>query len=146
MSDRIRIFRALLRTDFFYFVWKTFITLEGGNPFFENWAIKAIAYQLMRVEEGEITRLLINMPPRSLKSIVVSIAYVAWRLGHNPSLRFMVVSYSTDLAAELHRKFRVVVNAPWYRELFPQMRIAKDTETELVTSAGGDRLAMSIGG
>ena len=146
MSDRIRIFRALLRTDFFYFVWKVFITLEGDNPFFENWAIKAIAYQLMRVEAGEITRLLVNLPPRSLKSIIVSIAYVAWRLGHNPSLRFMVLSYSTELAAELHRKFRVVVNAPWYQELFPQMRIAKDAETELGTSAGGGRLAMSIWG
>jgi hypothetical protein len=40
----------------------------------------------------------------------------------------------------------VVVNAPWYQKLFPQMRIAKDTDTELVTSAGGGRLAMSIGG
>ncbi len=91
----------------------------------------------MRVQAGEISRLLINQPPRSLKSICVSVAYVAWLLGHDPTRRIIVVSYSNEFAAELHRQFRMVIDAPWYRALFPATRPAKDSGTELVTSVGG---------
>ena len=73
----------------------------------------------MRVHTGHSRRLLINQPPRSLKSICVSIAYVAWILGHDPTRRVIVVSYSADFAAELHRQFRMVINSGWYRALFP---------------------------
>ena len=100
----------------------------------------------MRVHGGEISRLLINQPPRSLKSICVSVAYVAWLLGHDPTRRIIVVSYSNEFAAELHRQFRMVIDAPWYRALFPGMRPAKDSGTELVTTAGGSRYATSVGG
>ena len=117
-----------------------------GTPYLPNWHIDAIVHQLMRVHEGEISRLLINQPPRSLKSICVSVAYVAWLLGHDPTRRVIVVSYSNDFAAELHRQFRMVIDAPWYRALFPAMRPARDSGTELVTTAGGSRYATSVGG
>jgi predicted phage terminase large subunit-like protein len=81
-----------------------------------------------------------------LKSICVSVAFVAWLLGHDPSRRIIVVSYSNEFAAELHRQFRIIIDAPWYRALFPRMRPAKDTGTELVTTAGGSRYATSVGG
>jgi predicted phage terminase large subunit-like protein len=100
----------------------------------------------MEVHTKRTNRLLITQPPRSLKSTCVSIAYVAWLLGHNPTRRIIVVSYSNDLAADLHRHFRMIIEAPWYRALFPAMRLAKDTDTEVVTSVGGGRYATSIGG
>jgi len=55
---------------------------------------------LMCVHRGEISRLLINQPPRSLKSISVSVAYVAWLLGHDPTRRVIVASYSNEFATE----------------------------------------------
>jgi predicted phage terminase large subunit-like protein len=67
-------------------------------------------------------------------------------LGHDPSRRIIVVSYSSELAAELHRQFRMVIDSPWYRGLFPAMRPAKDTGSELVTTAGGSRYATTVGG
>jgi len=137
---------ALFRSDFGSFLWKCFNTITPGTKFLLNWHIGAIAYQLMRLQRGEIKRLLINQPPRSLKSISVSVAYVAWRLGHNPSLKFIVASYSIDLAAELHRQFRTVIESDWYKALFPLMRLAKDTDTESITTLGGGRLATSVGG
>ena len=100
----------------------------------------------MQVHSGQSRRLLINQPPRSLKSICVSVAYVAWLLGHDPTRRVIVVSYSGDFAAELHRQFRVVVDTDWYRQLFPATRWAKETGFDLVTTRGGGRLATSIGG
>jgi predicted phage terminase large subunit-like protein len=71
---------------------------------------------------------------------------VAWLLGHDPARRIIVVSYANDLAAELHRQFRTIIDASWYRTLFPGMCSAKDTGTELVTTAGGSRFATSVGG
>jgi predicted phage terminase large subunit-like protein len=145
MSE-VTAFAVLMRTELRYFVRKCFETILPGTPYLPNWHINAIIYQLMRVQGGETSRLLINQPPRSLKSICVSVAHVAWLLGHDPARRIIVVSYANELAAELHRQFRMVIDAPWYRALFPAMRPAKDTGTELVTTRGGSRYATSVGG
>src|SRR5436190_1914204 len=104
---------ALLRTDLRHFIRKCFHTILPGTLYLPNWHIDAIVYQLMRIRDGEINRLLINQPPRSLKSISVSVAYVAWLLGHDPTRRVIVVSYANELAAELHRQFRRIIHAPW---------------------------------
>jgi predicted phage terminase large subunit-like protein len=145
MNDQA-VFAALLRSDLRFFVRKCFQTILPGTPYLPNWHVDAIVHQLMRVQAGDISRLLINQPPRSLKSICVSVAYVAWVLGHDPTRRIIVVSYSSEFAAELHRQFRMIIDAPWYRALFPAMRPAKDSGTELVTTAGGSRYATSVGG
>jgi predicted phage terminase large subunit-like protein len=137
---------ALLRTELRFFVWKGFQTVLPGTTYLPNWHVHAIVHQLMRVHAGDISRLVINQPPRSLKSICVSVAYTAWLLGHDPTRRIIVVSYSNELAAELHRQFRTLIDSTWYRALFPAMRPARDTGTELVTTAGGSRYATSIGG
>jgi predicted phage terminase large subunit-like protein len=138
--------KALFRSDLRFFVRKCFHTIVPGTPYLPNWHINAIVHQLMRVESGEIRRLMINQPPRSLKSICVSVAYVAWLLGHYPNRRIIVASYSNELAAELHRQFRMIIDSPWYRRLFPALRVAKDSGSELVTTAGGCRFATSVGG
>ena len=75
-----RLLEAVLRTDLRFFVRKVFATVCPGEPYLHSWHIEAIAYQLERVFLGETTRLLISQPPRSLKSICVSVAYVAWLL------------------------------------------------------------------
>ena len=87
------------------FLWKAFLTVSPGDEFLPNWHIDAIAHQLNAVGAGKVKRLILNQPPRSLKSIAISVAYVAWRLGHDPKLRVIVASYSAELAAELHRHF-----------------------------------------
>src|SRR6266481_6029452 len=141
-----RVLRAILRTELPFFIRKVFTTISPSDTYLHNWHVDAVTHQLMRVQAGEICRLLINQPPRSLKSICTSVAYVAWLLGHDPTRRVIVVSYSNEFAAELHRQFRMVIDAPWYRALFPAMRPAKDSGTELVTTAGGSRYATSVGG
>src|SRR5262249_52007576 len=145
MNDHT-VLAALLRSDLRFFIWKCFQTILPGTPYLRNWHVDAIVYQLMRVHAGDISRLLINQPPRSLKSICVSVAYVAWLLGHDPNRRIIVVSYSNEFAAELHRQFRWVTDAPWYRAPSPPMPPAKDSGSELVTTAGGSRYATSVGG
>ena len=137
---------ALLRTDLRYFIQRVFATVFPGTEYLHGWHIDAIVFQLMRVHAGDCRRLLINQPPRSLKSLSVSVAFVAWLLGRDSARRIIVVSYASELSAELHRQFRMVMNSRWYQLLFPAMRSAKDTGTELVTTAGGSRYATSVGG
>ena len=146
-ASEARVLRALLRRNFSAFARKVFGTLESGQAYVPNWHLEAIAYQLERVRRGEIKRLIINMPPRSLKSITASVAFPAFVLGHDPSRRIICVSYSGDLAKKHANDFRAVLEAPWYRELFPGTRIGqKDTETEIELTARGSRLATSVGG
>src|SRR3974390_3813630 len=132
-----RTLKALLRTDLLFFIRKVFATVSPGETYLHNWHVDAIAHQLMRIHSGESRRLLINQPPRSLKSICVSVAYVAWLLGHDPKRRVIVASYSGDFAAELHRQFRMVIDSSWYQQVFPQLRLAKETGSELATARGG---------
>ena len=139
-------FAALLRSNLSSFVWKCVLTISSGTPYLPNWHIDAVVHQLMRVHRGEICRLLINQPPRSLKSICTSVAYAAWLLGHDPRFRVIVVSYANELALELHRQFRMVIDSDWYRAVFPAMRPARDSGLELVTTLGGGRYATSVGG
>jgi predicted phage terminase large subunit-like protein len=141
-----RVFLSLLRIDFRSFVWKCFDTIAQDTAYIENWHIETLAYQLMLVQQGKIQRLVINMPPRALKSICVSVAYVAWLLGHDPTRRIIVVSYSNELAFELHRQFKMVIDSEWYQRTFPAMRLAKDTGLEAVTTQGGGRYATSVEG
>jgi predicted phage terminase large subunit-like protein len=145
-ADR-RSFQALLRSDFRPFSEKVFNTLSPGRRFIPAWHFEAIAYQLERIRCGKIRRLVINMPPRSLKSVTASVAFPAFVLGHDPTRRIICVSYSGDLAKKHGNDFRAVLEAPWYRELFPGTRIGqKDSETEIELTARGSRLATSVGG
>lgn len=143
-----RLLEALLRNDFRPFVEKVFTTLTPGQDFVPNWHLDAIAYRLERVRRGEIRRLIINMPPRSLKSIMASVAFPAYILGLDPSRRLICVSYSADLAKKHANDFRAVLEAPWYRSTFPTTRIGpyKNSETEIELTARGFRLATSVGG
>jgi hypothetical protein len=139
---------AIFRTDFVCFIGKCFETLAPGFSLDMNWHIYALAYHLEQVRLGKIRRLIINLPPRSLKSVVSSVAFPAFVLGHNPTERLIAVSYGSDLAIKHANDFRAIVNAPWYRRLFPGTRISrgKNTESEIVTTRNGFRLATSIDG
>jgi predicted phage terminase large subunit-like protein len=146
-ASEARILRALLRTNFPAFVRKVFATLESGQTYVPSWHLEAIAYQLERIRRGEIRRLIINMPPRSLKSITASVAFPAFVLGLDPTRRIICVSYSGDLAKKHANDFRAVLEAPWYQALFKHTRIGqKDSETEIELTARGFRLATSVGG
>src|SRR5437867_10062990 len=87
MTAEARAFEALLRNYFRVFVHKVFATLSPGQAYVPTWHVEAIAWRLERVRRGEIRRLIINMPPRSLKSIAASVAFPAFVLGHDPSRR-----------------------------------------------------------
>ena len=85
---------ALLTHDLASFALRAFRELNPRALFAMNWHIELIAAQLAAVHHGRIRRLLVNLPPRHLKSHLASIAFPAWCLGHRPSAQILCVSYA----------------------------------------------------
>ena len=146
MTQSLQPLNAVLRSHLPSFTRKVFRELSPGTEFDDNWHIDALLYELELTTTGHSKRLIINVPPRSLKSICASVALPAFILGHNPTTRIICVSYAQPLAAKLSRDFRKVINSEWYRRIFPQTIVSKDTQDEIETTKGGGRLATSIGG
>lgn len=146
--EKQRVLDAICRTDFVSFTQKVFQILSPSAVFGMNFHIETLACHLELVRRGRIKRLIVNLPPRSLKSMTTSVALPAFELGHDPSKRIIVASYGTELAIKLTNDFRMVIGSPSYRRLFPLMRspALKDTELEVVTSQNGFRLGTSIDG
>ena len=143
-SAETSIVDPILRTDFPSFIEKCFHEINGGRTYLRNWHIEAIAHELERCRTGANTRLIITVPPRSLKSICASIAFPAFLLGHDPTQRLINVSYSQELGAKLTSGFRHVVNSNWYRRIFAATRAVRDTEGEFEATRGGRRVSISI--
>lgn len=139
---------AALRRDLASFIARAFREVVPGTPYLPNWHIDAIAHVLTEVLAGRIRRLVISVPPRYLKSLSVSVAFVAWVLGHDPTRRIIAVSYSEELAAKFARDCRAILEADWFQDIFPgtQLSTSKNTETEYETTAGGGRYSTSVGG
>src|SRR5438270_10955264 len=112
-----------------------------------NWHVEVIAAKLTAVRQGKIQRLIINLPPRHLKSLLASIAFPAWCLGHDTSAQILCVSYAQDLADKLARDCRGIMMSPWYRQIF-RTRLAPHRQAvqEFITTGQGYRLATSTGG
>lgn len=140
-------YRALLRQDFSAFIHRAFDELNPRDAFLPNWHIDVLASRLESVRKGEIKRLIVNLPPRSLKSHAASVALPAWWLGHDPSAQLLCVSYGDALAAKLSRDCRTLMTSRFYKTLFAtRLSAAKNAMEEFETTAHGFRVATSVGG
>ena len=121
-TPRVRLagaeYDALLRDDFAAFAQRAFHELYPRSQFLMNWHIRVIAARLAAVRDGDIRRLAINLPPRHLKSLLASVAFPAWILGHEPSAAILCVSYAQDLADKWSRDCRRIVTSDRYQRLF----------------------------
>ena len=99
------------------FIKEGWAVLEPGRTFLSGWAIEAICEHLEAVTDGEITRLIINVPPGSAKSTIVSVMWNAWEWGplDNPELRYISTSYRQDYAIRDSRKSRDLMMSDWYK-------------------------------
>lgn len=140
-------FDVLLRQDLATFIARTFAHLDPQTPYAHNWHIDLLADRLTAVYEGRLRRLIITVPPRSLKSICASVGFPAWVLGRNPAKRIIAASYGQELADKLARDTAAVMNADWYRRAFAT-RLAKQRSAaaDFETTLRGGRMATSVGG
>src|ERR1700730_17295209 len=137
-----------LRRDLATFIHRTFQTVAPAQDYQFNWHIQALRWRLEQCATGAIKRLLITLPPRYLKSVCASVAFPAWVLGKDPAKRIICASYSENLASRHSADCRAVMQADWYRRLFPQTMInpKKNTELNFETTGHGYRYSTSVGG
>ncbi len=142
-----REYAAFLRQDFCAFAQRCFHEINPGADFVPGVFIELLASKLTAVRTGRIKRLIINIPPRYLKSLLGSVALPAWWLGHTPTAQIICASYAQDLADKLSRDCRTVMSASWYQSLFlTRLSRQRQAAGEFVTTAHGSRLATSVGG
>ncbi|MEN8129637.1 MAG: phage terminase large subunit [Pseudomonadota bacterium] len=146
MTTRKLVLEAILRQSLAAFIEKAFQVVSPSDLFLPNWHINVIADHLEQCYYGNIKRLIITMPPRSMKSICASVAFPCWVLGQDPSRRIICASYAADLALKFSRDCKAVMGSNWYREGFPGTRLERSAEHDLITTMKGGRYATSVGG
>jgi len=140
--------RERLRRDFESFLRKAWPYITGGEDILWGWYLSHMAWHADRVRKGRCRRLLCTLPPRYGKSKFFSVIWVAWMLGQDPTLNFVCVSYSNELAGKMARDCLAIMQSNWYRELFPKTIISskRSATADFETTAGGGRLATSVTG
>jgi predicted phage terminase large subunit-like protein len=110
--------------------------------------LKLLTYDVERIVVGHFRRYIGNLPPGHGKTFIFSVTLAAWILGHNPSARILMVSYGEDLATDISRKIRAILQARWFRRAFPKTVLAKDQKAarDFATTAGGRVCARSLDG
>ncbi|ODT16943.1 MAG: hypothetical protein ABS35_27005 [Kaistia sp. SCN 65-12] len=146
MSNEQQAFYAACRGDFETFFRAMYSVASSGGELVDAPYISLLCDCFMRVVRGEIENLIINVPPRHLKSFIFSVCGPAWLLGISPSTKIMAVSHDQRLAEDLHAKFRKLVESDRYRAIFPGFGIsaAANTKDNLETLEGGGRRAVSV--
>lgn len=141
-------FNALMSNDLFAFTVQSFRELEKKKEFLPNWHQALITNKLEACMRGECRRLIINLPPRHLKSLFASIALPAFWLGKDPSAKIVCSSFTQKLANKLARSCRQVMETQWYREAFPLTRLStkRNAVDEFLTTEGGYRLSLGVEG
>lgn len=137
-----------LRADFSLFLERCFYALNQNQNYLANWHIDTLCHYLKAVEDGHIRRLIINIPPRYMKSLTVSVSWPAWLLGHSPHKRVIVTSYAEKLSLKHSLDCRMLIQQPWYQRCFPELIFSTGQveKHKFVTTEQGLRLASSVGG
>jgi predicted phage terminase large subunit-like protein len=146
LLDEMSIRRA--RQSLRFFVEWAWDILEPGTAFQANYHIDLICEHLEAVTAGEILRLVINVPPRCMKSLLVSVFWPCWEWYQQPAVRYIVSSYSESLASHHSLSRRRLIRSRAYQRFAPEVRLTRDQQEKLEfhNTLGGIMVATSTGG
>jgi hypothetical protein len=131
------------------FIRQAWHVMEPGVEFRDNWHIDAICLHLEAVYRGEVKNLLINQPPRSMKTLITSVAFPVWCWLQNPTLKFIYASYSYTLTEDASIKCRSLIRSRWFKARWgDRIKISEDRDTKefFANTEGGERITTSVDG
>ncbi len=146
--SRIAIEAERARRDFALFAKLAWHIIEPGKVYVSGWHLDAIAEHLQAVIEGQIKRLLVNMPPRHGKSSYISTLIHPWSWLQNPSLRWLCASYALNLATRDNLKCRRIIKSKWWQDRYGHLfELTKDQDAKMKfeNNFSGYRQAVSVG-
>lgn len=141
--------RRRAEASLYEFVKQAWHVVEPGVPFIESWHIESICEHLEAITYGDITRLLINIPPRHSKSTIVSVMWPMWEWLAYPEHKYLCASYSNTLSIRDNLKARRLVQSPWYQERWGDLfHLSGDQNAKqrFENDKTGYRIATSVGG
>lgn len=120
-QDIVNAEKELCSRSLAYFVRRAWHILEPGQPYIHGWHVDAICEHLEAITRGQINRLLINIPPGTMKSTLTSVFFPAWEWGpkDRPHTRVIGASHEQGLAVRDTRKMRNLIVSDWYQERWP---------------------------
>lgn len=127
---------------------RLFWPMVEARPYTHGWHIDAICEHLKAVRDGEIKRLIINVPPRHMKSYLVSVMWPSWVWATDPGKQFVFLSYAASLSTRDNNRARRLVKSQLYQTAYPNVRIMDDQDAKVRfdTTANGYRFASSVKG
>lgn len=140
---------SILKDDLYEFVREAWHIVEPDVSFVDGWHIRAICDYLMALYEGRIpnNKLIINIPPRHMKSLLANVFFVAWAWTKKPSLKFLCTSYGEDLAVRDSIKCKKLIQSEWYQARFDiPLSSVPDTTAKWGNIFGGYRYSFGFGG
>lgn len=141
--------RIRAERDLDCFIKQAWSIIEPGNEYIDNWHIALIAEHLQAINDGELHRLIINIPPRHMKSIEATVCYPVWTWITHPEKRFIKLSYSDSLSRKHNIMSRDIINSPWYQENWGdrfQLKTDVNRQNEFQNNHQGMMYSSSVGG
>lgn len=140
--------QAICRQNFGAYTQKAFSLIEPGTGLDWSWDLECVSEHLQAVHDGQIQWIIINKPPRTLKSVHVAQIYPSWEMGLDASHPFIGASYAHNLAERNVVKCRQIMQHEWYNDTFPGTVISKDQNQKdyFTTTKAGQYKGTGIGG
>jgi len=141
--------QALAERSLADYVRQAWPIVEPSTRYIHGWHIDAICEHLQAVTNGEIRNLLINVPPRYAKSLLVCVFWFTWEWTFKPETRWMFSSYSETFAIRDSLKCRRILDSPWYRQNWGNVfRLTGDQnqKSRFENDKTGFRMAAGVGG
>lgn len=147
-DDWLELERELCRRSLVDFIRRAWPVLEPGQPYIHGWHMEAICEHLEAVTAGQIKRLLINIPPGTMKSMATAVFWPAWEWGPRsmPHIRFIGASHEEGLAIRDSVKMRRLITSEWYQTLWPTALVGdQNAKTYFENDRTGWRQATPVG-
>jgi len=129
----------MYRYDLSSFIQFAFRTLNPYQRYLHNWHVEVVADVLERVKNGDLKKVIINLPPRMLKSHCASVAFSAYILGRDPTLKLLYLHASDELGRDLHMECTELIQHSRYQALFPHTSSYEFDNRKIITPHGGSR-------
>lgn len=147
MIEQSLIDRELAKRGLINFVRMAWPYVEPAQPFISNWHIEAICEHLEAIHNGELRRLVINVPPGSMKSLSCCVFYPAWEWTQAPEKKLIFSSYSERISFRDSDRTKELVGSDWYRERWgDKVKLKKRSTAKFTNTAGGFRMATTVAG
>lgn len=141
--------RDMCRESLYEFVKEFWYIVEPGRPFVGNWHLEWMCRELEAITDGETTRLLMNVPPGAMKSLLL-VFFTCWEWGPRnlPTLRYLCASYTQTLTIRDNRRRKAIVGSDKYKRLWPDVRIDQNrtADENFGNTKTGWCIATSTGG